>query len=343
MLKAFSPVFAIQYLLRNKTDGWRSLGGILLAFTGVEALFADLGAFSRRAIQLSWLCFAYPCLLLAYIGQAAFISEHPEAFSNPFFNSVPPGMFYPSLVVAIMASVVASQTMITATFQLLSQIIKLSYYPQIKVVHTSTLFHNQIYIPAVNWLLMIGTIIVTVAYNNTTKLGEAYGMCVILVSFITTSMVSLVALVIWQIPLPFVILGFLVFGALDGVYLSSALTKVPDGAWFTLILAVLLSSIFVLWRFGKENQWQAEASDRLDASSIIISTSANRSPSVDDKSRSLRFTAAFGGAPISGINGMGIFFDKSGLPVRQSSELLCPLKRLVSGVARHSSCASHDL
>ncbi|KAL8842745.1 MAG: hypothetical protein Q9170_000401 [Blastenia crenularia] len=187
VLKAFSPVFAGQYLARNKTDGWRSLGGILLAFTGVEALFADLGAFTRRAIQMSWLCFAYPCLLLAYIGQAAYISDSPDAFSNPFFNAVPPGMFYPSLVVAILASVVASQTMITATFQvhintlfapssggpwlthcqqLLSQIIKLSYFPQIKLVHTSKIFYGQIYIPWVNWLLMIGTIVVTVAYNN---------------------------------------------------------------------------------------------------------------------------------------------------------------------------------
>ncbi|CAF9933307.1 MAG: hypothetical protein HETSPECPRED_008596 [Heterodermia speciosa] len=166
VLKAFSPFFAGDYLVRNKTDGWKSLGGILLAFTGVEALFADLGAFNRSAIQLSWLSFAYPCLLLAYIGQAAYISNNPAAYSNPFFSSTPPGMFYPSLVVAILAAVVASQTMITAVFQLLSQIIKLSYFPQIKVVHTSNIFHGQIYIPWINWLLMIGTIIVTAAYSN---------------------------------------------------------------------------------------------------------------------------------------------------------------------------------
>lgn len=119
VLKAFSPYYAGEYFVRNKTDGWRSLGGILLAFTGVEALFADLGAFTRPAIQLSWMCFAFPCLLLAYIGQAAYISQNTGAFSNPFFNSVPPGMFYPSLVIAILAAIVASQTMITATFQVI--------------------------------------------------------------------------------------------------------------------------------------------------------------------------------------------------------------------------------
>lgn len=117
VFQAFNPGFAFEYLIRHKEDGWRSLGGVLLAFTGVEALFADLGAFSRRAIQLSWLCYVFPCLLLAYIGQAAFISAHPDAYDNPFFNAAPPGTIYPSLIIAILAAVVASQAIITATFQ----------------------------------------------------------------------------------------------------------------------------------------------------------------------------------------------------------------------------------
>jgi len=117
VLKAFSPAYAFEFMKRNKTEGWRMLGGILLAFTGVEALFADLGAFSKRAIQLSWLCYAFPCLLLAYIGQAAYISVHPGAYTNPFFNAAPPGMLYPSLIIAILAAIVASQAIITATFQ----------------------------------------------------------------------------------------------------------------------------------------------------------------------------------------------------------------------------------
>lgn len=183
VLKAFSPYFAGSYLVRNRTDGWKNLGGILLAFTGVEALFADLGAFSRRAVQLSWMCFTFPCLLLAYIGQAAYISDVPSAYANPFFLSSPPGMFYPSLIISILAAIVASQAMITSTFQvgicrpefsrqllkgsqLLSQIMKLSYFPQIKLIHTSTVFHGQVYIPFANWLLMVGTIVVTAVYSN---------------------------------------------------------------------------------------------------------------------------------------------------------------------------------
>jgi len=117
ILNAFNPYWAFDYLIRNKYQGWRSLGGILLCFTGVEALFADIGAFTRRAVQISWLGYAYPCLLLAYCGQAAHISVHPDAFSNPFYNSVPKGWLIPSLIVALGAAIVASQAMITATFQ----------------------------------------------------------------------------------------------------------------------------------------------------------------------------------------------------------------------------------
>ena len=120
VLKAFNPGFAFEYLIRHKEQGWKSLGGVLLAFTGVEALFADLGAFSMRAIQLSWLCYTFPCLILAYTGQAAYISQHPEAYSNPFFNSAPHGTLYPSLIIAILAAIVASQAIITATFQVRS-------------------------------------------------------------------------------------------------------------------------------------------------------------------------------------------------------------------------------
>lgn len=158
---------------------------------------------------------------------------------------------------------------------------------------------------------MIGTVAVTAAYSNTTKLGEAYGVCVILVTFITTSMVSLVALVVWQLPIYLVAAGFLVFGLLDGLYLSSALTKVPDGAWFTLLLAALLASIFVLWRYGKENQWRAEASDRIPPRHLLMLDS-NREDSDDAQFPVLRLRP--NKAPISRLRGVGIFFDKTGSP-----------------------------
>ncbi|KAH7364507.1 potassium transporter-domain-containing protein [Rhexocercosporidium sp. MPI-PUGE-AT-0058] len=302
VLKAFSPGYAFDYLVRNKYDGWHSLGGILLAFTGVEALFADLGAFSRKAIQMSWLGYCFPCLLLGYIGQAAYISEHEGAYKNPFFNAAPPGMLYPSLVIAILAAIVASQAIITATFQLLAQVMKLSYFPQIKVVHTSKIFHGQVYIPLINWLLMIGTVLAAGIYNNTTSLGNAYGVCVMFVTFFDSCMVSLAALIVWRLPYYVVFLPWLVFACLDGVYLSASLIKVPDGAWFTLLLAGIITCFLILWRFGKENQWRAEAEDRFPTTHLVEKG--------DDGA--VRLTQLYGGDDLSSIKGFGIFFDKAG-------------------------------
>ncbi|KAJ1327013.1 KUP system potassium uptake protein [Microdochium nivale] len=278
VLRAFNPAYAFDYLTRNGYDGWKSLGGLLLAFTGVEALFADLGAFSMTAVQISWLFLAYPCLLFTYAGQAAFIAvdESATAFTNPFFYTVPPGTFYFSLVIAMLAAIVASQAMITSTFQLLSQVIKMSYFPHIKVVHTSKRFHEQVYMPLANWLLMIGTVIVTAVFNNTTSLGQAYGVCVILVTFITTCLVALVAVLVWHVPIFLVAPVFLVFAALDGAFMTAVLTKVPDGAWVSLVLAFGISSIFILWRFGKEAQWSAESLDKLTALDLFDTSTTTR-------------------------------------------------------------------
>ncbi|KAI3322001.1 potassium transporter [Xylariaceae sp. AK1471] len=303
VLKAFSPYYAIQFFAHGKTQAWKMLGGILLSFTGVEALFADLGAFSMRAIQISWLGYCYPALLLAYIGQAAFISVHPEAYSNPFFNSVPHGFLYPSLVIAVLAAIVASQAMITACFQLVSQLMKLSYCPQMKIVHTSTEFHGQIYVPFLNWILLVGTVLVTAIYSNTTRLGNAYGVCVIFVTFFDTCFVTLVALIVWRIPPYYVFLPWLFFATHDGLYLTSALNKVPDGAWFTLTLAAILTGIFLLWRFGKESQWRAEAEDRFRPNQLIKKEIDN----------TLSLTERWGGGTVTPIRGFGIYFDKTGV------------------------------
>ncbi|OJJ38781.1 hypothetical protein ASPWEDRAFT_36456 [Aspergillus wentii DTO 134E9] len=298
---AFNPALGFKFLIRHGEHGWKMLGGILLTFTGVEALFADLGAFSRRAIQISWLGYTFPCLLLAYIGQAAYISVHPEAYANPFFNAAPPGTMYPALIIAILAAIVASQAIITATFQLLAQVMKLSYFPQIKIIHTSKAFHAQLYIPVANWLLMIGTILVASIYNNTTSLGNAYGVCVMFVTFFDTCMVSLAAMFVWRISPYIIVLPFLVFACLDGTFLSSALTKVPVGAWLTITLATLLALLLLLWRYGKEQQWLAEAEDRFPTSHLVTTTDGH-----------LHLTDRFGSTPISTTRGLGIFFDKAG-------------------------------
>lgn len=155
--------------------------------------------------------------------------------------------------------------------------------------------------PSVNWLLMIGTVLVAAIYNNTTSLGNAYGVCVMFVTFFDTCMVTLVAILVWEIKPYYVMLPWLLVASLDGAFLSSALTKVPEGAWFTILLASILASIFILWRFGKEQQWFAEASDRFPTT-YFIKTNQN----------GLNLTEQFGNNPIGPIKGFGIFFDKAG-------------------------------
>jgi KUP system potassium uptake protein len=306
VFKAFNPGEAFMYLIRHGKDGWRSLGGVLLCFTGVEALFADLGAFSMRAIQISWLCYCLPCLLLTYIGQAAYIAAKPDGYANPVFLTAPPNWKIPALVLAILASIVASQAIITATFQLLSQIIKLSYFPQIQVIHTSKVHHNQLYVPLANYLLCIGTVAIAAGFQNTTSLGNAYGACVMFVTFFDTCMTTMVAILVWRIPAYYVVLPALTIACMDGAYLSSALEKVPKGAYITLVMATVLASILILWHWGKENQWAAEREDRKPLQEFL---------SVDDEGsyRLVGQGGAKGGEVLAINKGFGVFFDKAGL------------------------------
>jgi KUP system potassium uptake protein len=179
---------------------------------------------------------------------------------------------------------------------------KLSYFPQVKVVHTSKTYHGQLYVPVANWLLMVGTVVVAAVYNNTTSLGNAYGVCVMFVTFFDTCMVTLVAILVWRIKPYFVLLPWLIIACMDGTFLSSALLKVPDGAWFTILLATILASVFILWRFGKEQQWFAEAEDRFPTTHFVKTNDAG----------DLQLTEMFGGKVLSRAQGFGIFFDKAG-------------------------------
>ena len=182
---------------------------------------------------------------------------------------------------------------------------KLSYFPQVKVVHTSKVFHGQLYVPLVNWLLMIGTVLVAAIYNNTTSLGNAYGVCVMFVTFFDTCMVSLAAMFVWRFSPYLVFIPWLTISCLDGVYLSSALTKVPDGAWFTLTLAGILAALFILWRFGKEQQWAAETTDRYPTTHFVKR----------QKDGTVQLTPQYGSGTLTTVKGFGIFFDKDGVTI----------------------------
>ena len=186
--------------------------------------------------------------------------------------------------------------------KLLAQLMKLSYFPQIQVKHASKTYYGNFYVPVVNWLLMIGTVLVAAIYNNTASLGDAYGVCVMFVTLFDTILVTLIAILVWRIKPYYIFLPLVAIACMDGTYLSSALVKVPDGGWFTILLSCLLACVFILWRFGKEQQWQSEAEDRFSTTHFVKTNEHGR----------LELTELFGGRQISCMGGVGIFFDKEG-------------------------------
>ena len=251
---------------------------------------------------------------MAYIGEAAVISMDTTgtAWQNPFYSAVPPSAFWFAFVMAVLAAIVASQAMITACFSILSQAMTLSCFPQLKVVHTSKKFRGQVYIPVANWLLMIGTVAIAGGFQDTTALGNAYGTCVITTAFITTILMTLVTIIVWRWNI-FLSLAFLLFfGLIDGAYLTSALRKVPQGAWFTILVAVVLSTVMYVWRYGSLRQWNYERVLKLK----LRQDKLNVLDEVEDSTASdtISTTAATALAPynVTKLNTVMIVFDPAG-------------------------------
>ncbi|KAF8412682.1 hypothetical protein HHK36_000650 [Tetracentron sinense] len=175
VLKAFSPLHIYRYFKRGGRNGWTSLGGIMLSITGTEALFADLAHFPVSSVQIAFTVVVFPCLLLAYSGQAAYLRKNPDHVIDAFYRSIPKGIYWPMFIVATLAAIVASQATISATFSIIKQALALGCFPRVKVVHTSRKFLGQIYIPDINWVLMILCIAVTAGFRNQSQIGNAYG------------------------------------------------------------------------------------------------------------------------------------------------------------------------
>ncbi|KAK6138618.1 hypothetical protein DH2020_027643 [Rehmannia glutinosa] len=170
---ALSPHYIIKFFGQTGKDGWISLGGVLLSITGTEAMFADLGHFSARSIRIAFIFLVYPCLVMQYMGQAAYLSKNISSIPTSFYDSVPDGVFWPVFVIATLAAIVGSQAIISATFSIIKQCHALGCFPRVKVVHTSKQIHGQIYIPEINWILMILTLAVAVGFRDTTTIGNA--------------------------------------------------------------------------------------------------------------------------------------------------------------------------
>ncbi|XP_051122488.1 potassium transporter 5 [Andrographis paniculata] len=268
VLRAFNPVYIVDYFRRNGKDGWVSLGGIVLCITGTEAMFADLGHFNVLAVQISFSGIVFPSLLAAYIGQAAYLTKFPEHVKDTFYDSIPDPLYWPTFIVANAAAIIASQAMISGAFAIISQSLALSCFPRVKVVHTSTKYEGQVYIPEVNYLLMIACVVVTYAFKTTDAIGHAYGIAVVAVMLITTCLVTLIMLMIWKTKLLWIVVFFAVFMSIELVYFSSVLYKFTQGGYLPLALALVLMMMMGIWHYAQQQRYIYELTNKVSSSYV---------------------------------------------------------------------------
>ncbi|KAB2046064.1 hypothetical protein ES319_D01G207100v1 [Gossypium barbadense] len=263
VLRAFNPLYIVDYFKRRGKDGWISLGGVVLCITGTEAMFADLGHFNVRAVQISFSTITLPALLTVYSGQAAYLTKHPEHVGDTFYKSIPDPIYWPTFVVAVAASIIASQAMISGAFSIISQSLTLGCFPRVTVVHTSTEYEGQVYIPEVNYMLMIACVAVTVGFRTTENIGHAYGIAVVAVMVITTCMVTLIMLVIWKTNILWIALFCVFFGTIETIYLSSVLYKFVEGGYLPLAFSLILMTIMGIWHYVHQKRYEFELNNKV--------------------------------------------------------------------------------
>lgn len=264
--QALSPYYMYNFLKKTQRGGWMSLGGILLCITGSEAMFADLGHFSQLSIKIAFTSLVYPALILAYMGQAAYISTHHDftgAYQIGFYVSVPEHLRWPVLAIAILASVVGSQAVITGTFSIIKQSLALGCFPRVKVVHTSDKIYGQIYIPEINWILMSLCLAVTIGFRDTKHLGNASGLAVITVMLVTTCLMSLVIILCWHKNALLAFLFILCFGSIEALYFSASLIKFREGAWVPLVLAFIFMFVMYVWHYGTIKKYEFDLQNKV--------------------------------------------------------------------------------
>ena len=266
---ALNPVHAIDFFMRNGTHGIVVLGSVVLCITGCEALYADLGHFGRNAIRLSWLGFACPALLCNYFGQGALLLGHPEMNVNPFYGIIPRFLLYPMVGLSTAATIIASQALISGAFSLTQQAVQLGLCPRIHIVHTSSDMQGQIYIPFVNYALMIACLGVVIGFKESSGLAGAYGIAVTGTMIITSFLYFLVLTRQWKWPLWKAIPLVAVFIAFDVAFIGGNLFKIADGGWFPLFIAAIIAVAMTTWRKGRGELARMLTGERLPMEMFI--------------------------------------------------------------------------
>jgi KUP system potassium uptake protein len=257
VLWAINPFYAFEFFADQPIHAFLAMGSVVLAVTGAEALYADMGHFGRRPIRLSWLVFALPALMLNYMGQGAMIlSATPaaamEIIKSPFFLLAPDQFRLPLVILATMATVIASQAVISGAFSVTQQAIQLGFIPRLRITHTSAAAAGQIYIPAINWMLMIMVILLVLGFKTSTNLAAAYGIAVTGAMLIDTLLLAVLLFSLWKWNKIGAGVLIAVFLLVDLAYFSANLTKVPDGGWFPLLIGFIAFTLLTTWAKGRE-------------------------------------------------------------------------------------------
>ena len=250
ILAALSPTYALAFLVQHPWVAFVALGAVVLTITGAEALYADMGHFGPGPIRTAWFALVFPCLAINYLGQGALILGDPSAVDNPFFRLAPPWATLPLVFLAAMATIIASQAVISGTFSASRQAMRLGVFPRLRVQHTSKEEGGQIYLPAMNWILFFGVLVLIAVFQSSTRLANAYGLAVTGTLLLTSLLYLLLAQAVWRWPTwRIVVFGVVILGA-EVVFFAANLTKVFSGGWLPLLIAVIVVTVMTTWRDG---------------------------------------------------------------------------------------------
>jgi KUP system potassium uptake protein len=269
VLGAVSPHHALRFIFQHPGITFVLLGALVLAVTGTEALYADLGHFGKKPIRLAWFALVMPALLVNYFGQGAMLLYNPAAVTNPFYLMAPSWALVPLVVLATAATVIASQALLSAAFSVTKQAIQLGYLPRMEIRHTSVREAGQVYIPAVNWSLF-GAIVVAVGlFRNSTNLASAYGIAVTTDMLITTVLTFFVIRYAWKLPLALCIAATGAFFVVDLLFFSSNALKLVDGGWFPVLIGLIMFTVMMTWKQGRSILNEKLKADSIDLKSFL--------------------------------------------------------------------------
>ncbi len=258
ILRAVSPTYALAFVVEHPFTAFIAMGGVVLTITGAEALYADMGHFGAQAIRRSWYVVVFPALALNYFGQGAMILADPTTIANPFFNLAPSWATLPLVILATLATVIASQAVISGAYSVSRQAVRLGMLPRLLVKHTSREEGGQIYLPVVNWILYVGVIILIALFQSSTRLASAYGLAVTGTLILTSVLFLMLARMVWQVPTWKIVVFVVLVGVLEVTFFAANLLKVVSGGWLPLLIAAVIVVMMTTWRQGNDALHQRE-------------------------------------------------------------------------------------